>query len=405
MKARAPARYIAAQIAEIEGDVVLRLFAACVSLTYLLSAINWLRDGHPTLVAAGSDAVCWPFLESCRSWRWMGEGAVRVYTWGLAVASVGTAALFLGKRTTRWGYWLLVLCVLAKAYFMGLDYRTRLNQHYMAFWATFVLLLVPDKRDAVRLMIALFYVWAGTIKLNHEWLSGAALYGPLWWVSGPVIPWACAYVVVLEIALVWLLLGRRRFWFWSTVVQLLAFHLFSFALVGFFYPLLMTLLLTIFPLCWFAERGQESLWRRLVGGRLHPAIYGVAIATTLLQAIPLMYRGYAAITGEGRLFGLHMFDARVQCNGYARVGKPGQSPEVVHPASDVVRSTRMGCDPAVWIEFARNECLRSEGARLDLFLEARRSSDGHWQTVIDHQDVCSHPLQVNVLAPNSWRTK
>jgi len=402
MQVRDLTRYVRAQIDEIESDAVLRIFAACVSLTYLLSAINWLLDGHPSMVAAGSDAVCWPFFEGCRALRVLGEDSIRSYTYGLAAASVATAALFSSKRTARWGYWLLVLCVLAKGYFMALDYRTRLNQHYMAFWATFVLLLIPRKRDALRLVIVLFYVWAGTIKLNHEWLSGAALYGPLWWLSGRIVPLACTYVVVLEIALVWLLLSRRRLWFWTTVAQLLAFHLFSFALVGFFYPLLMTLLLTIFPLCWLAENPEQpSLLRRLVAGRLHPAIYAVAIATTLMQAIPLFYAGDAAITGQGRLFGLHMFDARIQCNGYARVYDP---PDVVHPADEVRRSTRMGCDPAVWIEFAKNECRRRSDARLDLFLESRRSSDGHWQTVIDQPSFCDHPLHVNALAPNDWES-
>ena len=54
----------------------------------------------------------------------------------------------------------------------------------MAFWACFVYLLIPGKRDAVRLLLVLFYFWAGTLKVNWEWISGAALYRPLWFFTG-----------------------------------------------------------------------------------------------------------------------------------------------------------------------------------------------------------------------------
>ena len=161
----------------------------------------------------------------------------------------------------------------------------------------------------------LFYFWAGTLKLNWEWVSGGALYRPLWLLTGPAVVAACAYVVVLELVIVWGLLSRRSWIFWSSLAQVLLFHVMSFAVVGWFYPLLMFALLAIFPLARCipgappepasasassggACRGRRSRWRSRF---------------SLVQLTTHLYPGDTAITGEGRLFALHMFDARVVC--------------------------------------------------------------------------------------------
>ena len=62
----------------------------------------------------------------------------------------------------------------------------------MALWVTGVFLAVPGKREALRLLLVLFYVWAGTLKLNWEWISGAGLYRPLWLIHGRAVIAACA---------------------------------------------------------------------------------------------------------------------------------------------------------------------------------------------------------------------
>jgi hypothetical protein len=81
--------------------------------------------------------------------------------------------------------------------------------------ATFAFLVVPGKRDALRALITLCYFWAGTLKLNWEWVSGAGLYRPMWPFIGAGVVAACAYVIVLELVVSWGLLARRAWIFWA----------------------------------------------------------------------------------------------------------------------------------------------------------------------------------------------
>ncbi len=72
-------------------------------------------------------------------------------------AAVGVGVLFALKPLVPWAYASLIAVNVLKLAIMLLDYRLRMNQHYMAFAATFVYLLVPRKRVALRVLITLFY--------------------------------------------------------------------------------------------------------------------------------------------------------------------------------------------------------------------------------------------------------
>src|SRR5262249_24124233 len=125
--------------------------------------------------------------------------------------------------------------------------QTRMNQHYMAFFVTVPFLAIPRKREAIRLVVPCFYFWAGVLKLNREWLSGAALYGDIWFFIPATRPGACAYVFILAGAFFVGLWARNPWIFWPVFVHFLAFHVISFSVVSFFYPLLMFSILAIFP--------------------------------------------------------------------------------------------------------------------------------------------------------------
>src|SRR5262249_35413174 len=151
-------------------------------------------------------------------------------------------------RLVPWAYAALVLVNALKLAIMLLDYRLRMNQHYMGFFATFAYLFVPGKRDALRVLVTLFYFWAGTLKLNWEWISGAGLYRPMWPFSAAGVGVAGVYVIVLELGVAWGLLANRAWFFWGRFAQFLVSHALSWQFVGFFYPLLIFAILTIFPL-------------------------------------------------------------------------------------------------------------------------------------------------------------
>jgi hypothetical protein len=120
--------------------------------------------------------ICWPFFEECHRFRMLGPAGVDGLLWGYFTLAVAALLLFTRRWTTPAAYLALLILELVKILIIVQDYRLRLNQHCMAFFVALAFLLFPAKRRVVQYLIVLFYFWAGTIKLNREWLSGASLY-------------------------------------------------------------------------------------------------------------------------------------------------------------------------------------------------------------------------------------
>src|SRR5262245_41232231 len=321
-----PARvgaFLKAQILEIRADGVLRLYGACLALTHILSVLFWLDSGSWRYMHEASEPICWPLIPWCEHLRVLSPAEAQFGLLLFAAAAGVVALAFSRGRWTSAAYTGLFLLTIAKIGLVALDYRLRLNQHYMAFWVCFVYLLVPGKRDAVRLLLVLFYFWAGTLKVNWEWISGAALYRPLWFITGRGVIVACAYVLLMELVVSWGLLARRGWIFWSAVTQIALFHVMSWAVVDFFYPVLMFLLLSIVVLDRLFPRPEMSALigrmdlGSLLSGRARSATYITGVMFTAFQLMPYAFPGDRTITGEGRLYALHMFDARVVCDAWA----------------------------------------------------------------------------------------
>src|SRR5882724_444078 len=222
--------FFRAQIAEIEHDAALRWYGVAMAFLHVVTYLYWVDQRIAAFVGTGAEPICWPLVPECGALRILSPAGVALALRAYFAAAVGTGLLFASRRLVPWAYASLVLVNLLKLAIMLLDYRLRMNQHYMAFFATFV------------------YLWAGTLKLNWEWISGAGLYRPMWPFAGMGIVVACVYVIVLELVVAWGLLARRAWIFWAALAQFLVFHALSWQVVGFFYPLLMLAIPAIFPL-------------------------------------------------------------------------------------------------------------------------------------------------------------
>ena len=367
------------QIAEIEADRVLRYYGAGMASLHVLTVLYWIDQRAIAFLHSGAEAICWPLFQDCERLRLLGPAALAWLFLAYLLAAIGVGRLFLSGRHTPAAYWGLLGLNVLKAGIMLLDFRLRMNQHYMAFAVSAAFLFVPGKRSAIRVLVMLFYFWAGTLKLNWDWISGAGLYRPVWLFSGPGIFVACGYVIVLELGVSWGLLARRAWIFWGAFGQFVVFHVFSWPVVGFFYPLLMFAILTIYPLCRLvpppaapetAEGLLASLWR----GRARWPTYATAGVFSLLQLTPYAFPGDHALTGEGRLYALHMFDARPVCAGHAILTQADGTR--IQRDLKLRLDTRIACDPVVFYTRARTLC-RQRGTPpaafrdLDLFLSGR----------------------------------
>lgn len=117
--------------------------------------------------------------------------------------------------------------------------------------------------------------------------------------------------------------------------------------------------------------------------------------------------GDEKITGEGRLFSLHMFDSRVYCKGGITLKfKDGTTKTLPIP---IEGTTRIKCDPAVHFSRAKRSCdaYRDDErfVDLDLVYEARRSHQPAMRPLADVKDCCRQDLSYDLWRPNGWILK
>src|SRR5437016_2869165 len=386
--------FLRSQIAEIEGDAALRWYGVALAFLHVVTYLYWVDQRVVAFVHAQAEPICWPLVLECEKLRVLSAAGVALLLRAYFAAAIGAGLLFASGRLVPWAYAGLVLLNLLKLGVMLLDYRLRMNQHYMGFFAAFAYLLVPGKRDALRVLVTLFYFWAGTLKLNWEWISGAGLYRPMWPFSGVALVLACVYVIVLELGVAWGLLAKRAWIFWAAFAQFLLFHALSWEVVGFFYPLLMFAILAIFPLSRAVDPRDPpvGLLTALWTGRARRSVYATALGFSLLQLAPYAFPGDPALTDEGRLYALHMFDARPICEGWAELHNADGT--TTRRDLKLRLDTRIACDPIVYFNRARNLCRQRDLGRiafqdLDLHLSARRATDGQLRRVIATSGFCA----------------
>jgi len=399
----APGRWFA----EIRQDPALRFYGCALALTHAVTMLFWRQQSVISFLGRGTEAICWPLIRGCETLRAL---TVQQLAWGLRgyfAAAILVAALFLIPRRVRLACLGLAGLSVFLLVFALLDFRLRANQHYMVLWISAVFLLLPSKRDAIRVLLVLFYLWASTLKLNAEWISGAALPVADWIIPASLASAACVYLIVLEAGMSWGLLARPGWIFWGALAQFYLFHAVSWQQVGFYFPMVMFLLLSAFPLIRLGPGGKEgaSVLSRLVRGQLRPSTYAAMVGFSLLQLPPHLIPGDAALTGEGRSYALHMVDAGVRCRGWAVVRRgDGSSFEVDLHGKTVLR---IACDPIVIAERARNLCegrsrFASGAVDLDLHLVAGRSGKGALHTIIDLPGFCAREVRYNPFGRNDW---
>jgi hypothetical protein len=398
-------RPLSSQIDEIRADRALTLYGAALAAAHVLTSIQWqFRSGVSLMLGGGADRLCWPFWERCDAVH-LSVWTVHYTLWAFFLLSALATACFLFRKVTA-GYWLLAFVTAVRLAIMVQDYRLRANQHYMLNWVVLAYLFLPGKRTLIQHTLVSLYFWAGILKLDWEWLSGVALYNQdRLWLPAPLVPAACVYVVLLETTLVFGLYSRRTRVFLATLAQLVLFHVFSWPIVGFWYPMLMFCLLSILPLTrmlhppaeWVTFASLRQLGRR----RAHAAVLAAFAA---LQLVPHAFPGDSALTGEGRVFALHMFDALVVCEAKMTYHLADGSTREDPLAETQRLPHRSRCDPLIFFDLAKNACRRraSNVVDLDLSLRSRHSAEPEYRQTIDVKGFCAADPTYDMWRHNEW---
>jgi hypothetical protein len=395
-------------IAEIDSDRVLQWYGAALALVNVVTAVFWLRE-YPVgrILSPRTTPICWPFFTDCYRLRILSPEVLSLGLWAFGALCLANAYFFISGRTVV-AYWLLATLSGLKAFIILLDYRLILNQHYMAFWILVPFLWLSNKRALIRTLLVCFYVWAGTLKISpgSGWFTAGALYGsrPLGLPSS-WIPLECFYVVALELVSVWGLLSARAWLFWAALVQFVLFHVASFWVVGFFYPLEMFLLLTIWPTSRLIPGPDPAQVPKSVAfPRLIVSAPQLAVLFSVFQLVPHFFPGVPAVTGEGRMFALNMFDAPVRCNASFTFYE-GSAPGRTIPVNPPFTNPRLICDPIVYWSLATSFCrLHSlDRAESDFRLQLSSGAVGRdKQVTVDIDHFCEARPSYSLLRHNAW---
>lgn len=394
-------RWLRGRWPDLRRNHVLRHYAAALALVNVAAGAFWLRD-FPlgALLSPEVAPVCWPVFAWCDALRVLSPPTWTAMVAAFTVASVFNTLCFFWPRAVPVATAALAALTVFKLLLVFQDFRLTLNHHYMAGWIAVVFFLARSKEDALENVLVAMYVIAATIKLtpSAEWLSGEAFYGRLpLGVPAQLIGWARAYVVALELFVVFGLKSRRPWLFGSSLAQFFVFHLVSYGVVGWFYPAIMFLLLSIFPIRFALQ--EAPTWRSSVQRSL-----AWVLLLILAQLPKAVFAGSSAITGEGRLFALNMFDSPVECRAYlANESIDRGAWQRLRPPG---LNTRTMCDPIVYRAIAEAACLKSPDAAVApafrLFIETRRTSERRYRVLVDIPQYCGVRPSYSVLRHNRW---
>ena len=368
-------------------------------------AVVWLffaDTGALRSITAAVEPYCWPYFENCWSWRLPSETAAQAVLFGyLAIGLLAGVALGHDRHRLAW-----LFLVALNVYLFGvvsLDYRLRGNEFYMLFWVNAAFLVSPRSKWMVPLTIVCCYFWAGVLKINTEWLSGSGLYYDLWMVPEWLTPWACAYVIALEMVMIWGLMASRTSVAVLVLFQLVLFHLQSLSQIHWFYPLLMAAILSWFVLDRASPPASGAArLSTLLNGRAPRSAYSLLALFAAMQLARYTFPGDPALTGQGRVFALHMFEARQECQITAFLPPTGERLNL----KVETLSPRMICDPVVYFNRAQNLCRsrRSVDAAFDfrLLMQSKRTTDAQFVNIIDEPKFCSSNYSYRLLRDNDW---
>jgi hypothetical protein len=391
---------------EIIKDKALRLFGAFLALSHIVCWATWMWDSeNPLMKTVFNDlrALCWPASDICVSmrpfmiqWAWLISLVYLIF-------SIFALIEFLRAKNIKRSLILLSAAWALQCFIRYQDYRFMGNFHYMNAWTHLFFIFFPRRRQLLAYLIVSFYVSAGLLKFNREWLEGAAFIRPPM-IQGLWLKIGCYYVVVLEMLLIPLLLFiKNKVFRYAVFFQIIAFHLFSWHIVGYLYPLTMFCLISIFPLSWYLPL-KES--KKKIDLHLSSKLaFGALAVFWIFQMIPWIIAGPSELTGEGRIFSSNMLDSRSQCENLSTLYYNDKTVEVSDYGYDW--GIRIACDPWLQYQLALNHCrLRAKEdpgfLDMDWFMLSKRSLDEDWKISVHVENFCSRRPTYYSWKRNDW---
>ncbi len=367
---------------EIKNSESLQIYGAFLGLIHLLTAYSWFS------VSLSDPAVCWPFFENCQF-----TSQILKSVWSPLIGLYGIFSImcvfFFFKKHIRFAFGLFAILTCFKFLIQVSDFRLMGNYHYMSQIISLLFLFSSHKKNSIKIFLVFFYVSAGLIKFNSDWLSGAAMLAQPW-ISGKWLEWACAYVIVLELIVSWFLLSPNKYLKQWALFQIVIFHLFSWHIVGYFYPLIMLSLISAFFL--FPEPMEPIK-------NISKAQWAVVVVFCMAQAYPLIFEKYSSLNGRGRILSLNMLDAKAVCETRLFIKHKDYIVEYQPQFSQA--GVRIQCDPLLVVRrvdaICKDQALLPTFEDIDIDHQTRFASSLEKTEQMSFKNVCKNRLLVGIL--------
>lgn len=333
-----------------------------LNIAHLVTGLRWVFSTVPRAYDSPL-SICHPYLAECGDVFSLSSGMAQFIAFiYLVVICISLIFYFLSfcRQNPFLGkiaYSLLFLAFILKVLIFVSRYSFMGNYHTMHFCLGFAYLIAPTSFGLYLLMLTLQYFMAGLLKFNLEWLSGAALLRTPW-IESEFYLWALAYAIVLETTLIW---GWFFKWKWLqrlTLFQVLAFHGFSWSIVGYFYPVLMFGLLFPVIVTFFVKPeswGGVSTLLKSIKEKPFVLGFGLMVCCSLLVFnIESKFDGDPALDGEIRTMRLNMLDATTKCHVMFILQEKGRNVILTLPPSG--RAVRTHCDPVIFQSYLKTYC-------------------------------------------------
>ncbi len=363
---------------EILENPRLRYYGSFLAFIHLVSAYIFSGYRLHYLTKSNPFPICYPGLEGCERFRFFEFEQLKWVIGFYAILSLSTIISFLFKKSSRFALIGLTVLFFFKYFLQLTDYRLATNYHFLAQVITFFYLFFSSRILILSVLIPGIYFCAGLLKFNADWLSGEALIEPSY-IQGTPLSLLLIYVIILEVIIVWFLFSKNKYLRWATLFQLFLFHVYSWHIVSYPYPMFMFCILAFFLLI------PYEIYAKKITVKSFSFIF---IPLFVLQMIPYAFTQDPALDGRYRIFSFNMMDVKSVCEqSFVFTNLKGDKVNLGMPIK--IRRPRIYCDPQVTKEIARSYCAQSkEEGTLSVVHLSRRSTEKNAREILNYQLKC-----------------
>ena len=356
-------------------------------LGFILNLSSWF--GGKIATTNGYEIICSRFIQNCEKFIFL-EGTPtswndQIFHFIIFLFLVFSVYFFIKGKHKKSALLLVPPLIIEGLFGFVLFEQSSIPFIYYHFFPCIIFLFSKNPFNDLKWMIVLLYILAGWVKLDEGWLAGGYFHNlelglPL--ISSSLITPISILVTVMELSSGLLLCKIARvkgiylkFFY--------IFHLYSFILVGYRYPLL------CLPLLYFTFSISQATYR--------PTKFFNFVASILIlfNLLPHLIDSNYKLTDQGNSLALNMFDANRQSFSKMTIHNKNGDKEVIE------KNTTHAYDrvkPYHYWFIAKKKC--GEGIeKISWELDISLNGGAFWR-VVDLEDICL--VSFKPLSKNSW---